>query len=163
MNGKSITDMLSIVKNSISTFAPALSRFRPSFLYWVFIPCDLMSLVLQGAGGALSATSSGLSKTGVTIALAGLAFQVFTLVLFCAIYVDFVWRYYKSGLATRHGAQKEGRTFTFGERLRVFYSFEVLAVVMILARCAFRVEELSDGYGGPLVKREDLFIGLEGV
>lgn len=51
----------------------------------------------------------------------------------------------------------------FGARLRVFHAFEVLAIVMILARCAFRVEELRDGYGGPLVRREDLFIGLEGV
>lgn len=149
--------------SSISTCGPALSRFRPALLYWVFIPCDLISLILQGIGGALSAVSTGLSQTGVNIALAGLALQVLTLVLFCAVYVDFLSRYYKSGLAKQHGAQKEGRSCTFGNRLRVFFAFEVLAVLMILARCAFRVDELSDGYGGPLVKREDLFIGLEGV
>ncbi|KAF3770392.1 hypothetical protein M406DRAFT_32933 [Cryphonectria parasitica EP155] len=137
-----------VLANTMSTFAPTLSRFRPSFLYWFFIPCDLVSLVLQGVGGALSATTAGLSQTGINIALAGLAFQVATLVLFCAVYVDFVWRYHRLG---------------FGQRLRVFYVFEALAFLMILARCAFRVGELSDGYGGPLVKREDLFIGFEGV
>lgn len=154
---------LSPCPNSISTCGPALSRFRPSLIYWVFISCDLVSLILQGIGGALSAVSSGLSQKGVNIALAGLALQVFTLVLFCAVYLDFVWRYYNSGLAKRHGTQREGRSWTFGNRLRVFYACEVLAIVMILARCAFRVDELSDGYGGPLVKREGLFIGLEGV
>lgn len=38
-------------KNSISTFAPGLSRFRPSLLYWLFLSCDLVSLLLQGVGG----------------------------------------------------------------------------------------------------------------
>lgn len=108
--------------------------------------------------------SSGLSQTGICITLAGLAFQVATLVLFCAIYLEYITRYYRSGLAMRHASVREGpRGTTFGSRLKVFYSFEVLAIVMILARCAFRVEELRNGYEGPLVKREDLVIGLEGV
>lgn len=160
---------------SITSFAPALSRFRnTSLLYWIFIPCDLVSLILQGAGGALSAMSSGLSHRGVNIALAGLSLQVITLLVFCGLYIDFLWRNYRSGLreagsdASRHHMEQhqeddENRRVALGTRLKLFYGFEVLAVVAILARCAFRVQELSDGYSGPLVSREDLFIGLEGV
>lgn len=151
--------------NSISTFAPALSRFQPSLLYWVFIPCDLISLILQGVGGAYSAATSGVSQVGVDIAVAGLALQVASLVIFCVIYAEFMVRYYRSGMVSRQAASMEpGLTrMAFGTRLTVFYSFQALAIVTVFARCAFRVEELRKGYGGHLVHREDLFIGLEGV
>ncbi|CAN8097136.1 unnamed protein product [Discula destructiva] len=151
---------------SIETFAPALSCFRPSLLYWIFIPSDVLSLVLQGAGGAFSAMSSGISNIGVNIVLAGLALQAATLALFCAICAKWVVRYHRSGLAKQQAAAstRDGRTgMSFGTRLALFAAFEALAAIMILARCAFRVGELRDGYAGPLVKQEDLFIGLEGV
>lgn len=98
------------------------------------------------------------------IALAGLALQVTTLVLFCVIYIEYIVRYYRSGLAKLHAPNRRMSTgMTFGARLKVFFLFEMLAIVMISARCAFRVAELRDGYGGFLVRREGFFIGLEGV
>lgn len=136
----------------------------------MFIPCDLVSLILQGAGGALSAMSSGISQTGVNIALAGLALQVVTLVTFCALYMEFLVRYYRSGMVKRQSESSIalepacGQFLkSFGARLTIFYVFEILAIVLILVRCAFRLEELRFGYSGPLVKRQDLFVGLEGV
>ncbi len=30
-------------------------------------------------------------------------------------------------------------------------------------RCVYRIDELSDGYNGPLIHKEGLFVGLEGV
>lgn len=141
--------------NSMTTFALSLSRLPPFLLYRVFIPCDLASLVLQAAGGGLSAASAGLNATGVRVALAGLGLQVVTLALFCAVYADFAvrWRTW------HHHSHRLPSTL----RLRLFFAAQVLAVAAIFARCAFRVDELSRGYAGPLVKREDLFIGLEGV
>jgi hypothetical protein len=100
----------------------------------------------------MSASTSGASKTGVDIALAGLSFQVFTLLVFCALFADYLIRYIRSGQPTQ-----------FGLRLRLFFAFTALAIVLTLARCAYRVDELSAGYSGPLIRREDLFIGLEGV
>lgn len=46
-------------------------------------------------------------------------------------------------------------------RFRVFAG--ALAIVLILIRCAYRIDELSDGYNGPLIHKEGLFIGLERV
>lgn len=37
------------------------------------------------------------------------------------------------------------------------------AIVLILVRCVYRIDELSDGYNGPLIHNEPLFVGLEGV
>lgn len=49
---------------------------------------------------------------------------------------------------------------------KVFAGFLCLAIVLILARCCYRIDELSHGYSGEkakLVPNEGLFIGLEGV
>lgn len=42
-------------------------------------------------------------------------------------------------------------------------AFLSLAILFILIRCAYRIDELSDGWNGPLIHDEGLFIGLEGV
>lgn len=142
-------------------FGPSLSRFNPVLFYWIFIPCDLVSLVLQAAGGALSSVSSGKNSVGVDLALAGLALQVITLVIFCGLYADYIWRYLKSDeFKARASTQK-----TFGLRLKIFFAYEALAVIMILMRCAFRVHELRKGYtpSNEMLKNQELFIGLEGV
>lgn len=143
------------------SFGPAFSRFNPALFYWIFIPCDIISLALQAAGGALSSVSSGKNSKGIDLALAGLALQVITLVIFCALYGDYLWRYFKSDeFKARAGTQR-----SFGLRLRLFYASEALAVVAILLRCAFRVHELKEGYQpeNEALHREELFIGLEGV
>lgn len=142
-------------------FGSSFSRFNPSLFYWIFIPCDIISLALQAAGGALSSVSSGNNDKGVHLALAGLALQVITLVIFCGLYGDYLWRYFKSEeFKARASTQR-----SFGLRLKVFYAFEALAVVAILVRCAFRVHELKEGYKpwNEMLQREELFIGLEGV
>lgn len=38
-----------------------------------------------------------------------------------------------------------------------------MAIGLILVRCVYRIDELSDGYSGPLIHNEGLFVGLEGV
>lgn len=143
------------------SFGPSFSRFNPALFYWIFIPCDILSLALQAAGGALSSVSSGRNSKGIDLALAGLALQVITLVIFCALYGDYLWRYFKSEeFKARASTQK-----SFALRLRLFYVSEALAVIAILLRCAFRVHELRKGYlpTNEMLHREELFVGLEGV
>jgi hypothetical protein len=45
----------------------------------------------------------------------------------------------------------------------MFFGFMVTAVVITLARCAYRLAELHEGYEGEMVGDEGLFIALEGV
>lgn len=136
----------------MNNLSPELARFPPRYLYYIFLPCDLVCLALQSAGGALSTTSSGSSKLGVDLALAGLSLQVIGMVAFCALFGDYLVRYYRSPIAK-----------TTGTRMLVFLGFMAAATVLILVRCAYRVAELHEGYGGGLVREESLFIGLEGV
>ncbi|ROW12749.1 hypothetical protein VMCG_00660 [Cytospora schulzeri] len=155
-----------LLAQTVTVFGPQLSRFNPKLFYWVFIICDMVSLILQGAGGALSAASSGANKAGVDLALTGLILQVATLVIFCALYVDYLWRLFKSpAFRARANRASPSRIMSFSARMKVFYAFEGLAIVMILLRCAFRVHELSKGYtpSNKVLRHENLFIGLEGV
>ena len=52
-----------------------------------------------------------------------------------------------------------------GNRLRSARSRRVLRSLRGFWRppCCYRIDELSDGYNGPLIHNEGLFIGLEGV
>ena len=113
----------------------------------------MVCLVLQAAGGALSTTSQGSSQTGVNIAMAGLALQVAVLVIFSALFADYMIRYFRSK-----------SSHSLGLRMRVFFGFLSAAIILILGRCAYRCYELSKGYQhSDLITDEGLFIGLEGV
>ncbi len=142
--------------NSIVYLGPQYARFRPSLYYWLFIPCDILSLVLQAVGGATSSSSTGNSQSAVNVSIAGLSFQVFTLCVFIALALEFAYRYLKAPDAR---SSREQLPMSF----KVFVAFLSLAIVLILVRCIYRIDELSQGYTGPLIHDEGLFIGLEGV
>ena len=101
----------------------------------------------------MSSSSSGDNSAAVDIAIAGLSFQVITLVVFNALAIDYAIRYWKA----------EGRTNALPRQFKIFVAFLVTSMILIFIRCAFRIDELSEGYGGELIHNEKLFIGLEGV
>lgn len=100
--------------------------------------------------------SSGNSKAAVDVAIAGLSFQVFTLSMFIALGIEFAVGYIR---AQRDRLQRRALPTSF----KVFVAFLSLSITFILIRCAYRIDELSDGYYGPLIRNQSLFIGLEGV
>lgn len=137
------------------------SRLPPAAYYYIFISCDVVSLTLQGTGGGMSSSSSGKSYVGVNIAIAGLSSQVFSLTVFTCLAVDYAIRYWRG-----HNAKttKEGR---ITKQLSIFVGFLAFAVICILIRCVYRIDELSKGYtgssAGQLLHNQGLFIALEGV
>ncbi|KAI9832696.1 MAG: hypothetical protein M1838_005634 [Thelocarpon superellum] len=131
------------------------SRFSPGLYYWIFIPCDILSLTLQAAGGGLSSSTSGSNQAGVNVAIAGLAFQVFTLTIFSLLALEYAFRYLRAQRVTP-------RETPLPRPFKIFVVFLTLAIVCILIRCCYRIDELSDGYNGPLISNQGLFIALEG-
>jgi len=135
-----------------------LSRIPPACYYYIFITCDIVSLTLQGTGGGMSSSSSGGSNLGVGIAIAGLCSQVFSLTVFSCLGADYAiryWRGHKGKMAT------EGR---ITKQFSIFVGFLTFAVICILIRCVYRIDELSKGYTtGNLIHNQGLFIALEGV
>ncbi|KAM0328171.1 hypothetical protein ACHAQA_005578 [Verticillium albo-atrum] len=129
----------------------SISRFDPRVFYWIFIPADIISLVLQATGGALSAVSTEEQAVsdGVDVSLAGLSFQVVALTIFLGLFTDYLVSY------LRKNRQK------VTQRMKIFLFFLFLAVIFILIRCAYRIVELKDGYHGAEFRHEDKFIALE--
>ncbi|KAG5982303.1 hypothetical protein E4U55_002075 [Claviceps digitariae] len=141
------------LSKTINHLAPQLSRFTPKLFYYIFIPADLVCLVLQAAGGAMSTQSEGSSDTGINITMAGLILQVIVIGVFIGAFADYLLRY------VRNPHTPQLRT-----RMRLFLSFLTLAIVLILGRSIYRAYELSRGYrGSDLIRNQVLFIVLEGV
>ena len=66
----------------------------------IFITLDFISLLLQAAGGAIAsiANDKKTSDLGVNVMIAGLAFQVFSIIVFSALCADFGFRVWKAGM-----------------------------------------------------------------
>jgi hypothetical protein len=139
---------------SINFIGQQYSRLSPKYFYYAFISCDIISLILQAVGGAMSSTSSGSSTTGVNIALAGLALQVVTLVAFSIAIVDYAIR-----------GRAAWSTITYSRRFVIFASACAAATILILVRCCYRVYELNEGYqqSSEALRDQPLFIGLESI
>lgn len=147
-------DRADLGARSVQYISVEASRFKPNLFYLVFIPCDIISLILQAVGGAMSSTSNGESTVGVNIALAGLAFQVATLALFVGGTVDYISR-------SRH----VWRFASIPGRFIIFSIFLTIALLTIMIRCCYRVYELNEGYSreSEALRDQPLFIGLESV
>ncbi|KAJ9631027.1 hypothetical protein H2203_001555 [Taxawa tesnikishii (nom. ined.)] len=150
-----------LLKQLTITFSPALSRLRPAWYTYIFITCDLVSIVLQGAGGALSAaaeTKSALDN-GEHIMVAGLVLQVFTLAVFGYLVAEYGVRVTKHRDQLNAGAWDRVRSWRF----RLFLVSIVVAYLAIMTRCSYRVAELSGGWRNPIMRKEGEFIGLDSV
>ncbi|KAL9603184.1 MAG: hypothetical protein Q9219_001387 [cf. Caloplaca sp. 3 TL-2023] len=152
---KMFSPLMTVLRH-ILYLGPEHARFRPKLYYWIFIPCDILSLVLQSVGGALSSSSEGGSQSAVNVSITGLSFQVFTLCVFIALAFEYAYRWVKARRATHQAAP-------LSRKFKIFVAFLSLSTILILIRCIYRIDELSEGYDGPLIHDEGLFIGLEGV
>ncbi|KAJ8096426.1 RTA1 like protein-domain-containing protein [Lipomyces tetrasporus] len=157
------------LRRIVYTFGPTNSRLAPEWYTRVFIPCDVISLVLQAVGGALASIASQNNDSvdlGDNIMIAGLAFQVFTLLVFISCGVDFGIRSYRrySQLGEEAFDQSSAARNIRGSVLfKGFIAALSLSTICIFWRSVYRVAELSDGWTGPLMQRQGLFIGFEGV
>ncbi|KAF4892832.1 Glutamyl-tRNA(Gln) amidotransferase subunit A [Colletotrichum viniferum] len=141
-----------LLSQTINHLDPSLSRVKPKLFYWIFIPADVVSLILQAVGGGSSSVSTTKEAVdrGVNISLAGLVFQVFSLVIFAILFMDYMVRYNRS----------IGRSKMNG-KLKFFLLFLGLSTFFILLRCVYRIVELHEGYFSHWFRDEALFIALE--
>jgi hypothetical protein len=150
------------------TFGPANSRIPPLWYPRIFIPCDVVSLLLQAGGGgwASIATHTGKSAEGGNhIMQAGLAFQVLTLLVFIILSTDFALktlRRYKQ-LGSGNAFDAAHHSLRKSRRFRWFLVALSFATLCIFTRSVYRVAELSEGWSGHLIKTQKYFIALEGA
>jgi len=94
----------------------------------------------------------------------GLAFQVLTLAVFICLCIEFTIRTLRrtrkmsnAALDPSHATLRDSTMF------RSFVAALAFATLCIVIRSVYRVAELSEGWGGALIKNQYTFIGLEGA
>ncbi|CAN9391610.1 unnamed protein product [Alternaria alternata] len=135
------------LKHIVYSFGTSWSRLKPTCYSWIFIGCDLLSLVLQGAGGGIAATAhfgTELQDIGTDVMLAGVVWQVVCLRLFGYFLGEYLVRTY------RHLCNEMSDAMAFqllhDRKFQCFVGAMITAYVAILARCAYRIPELSSGW-----------------
>jgi hypothetical protein len=115
---------------------------------------------------ASAATHSGKNPAaGNHIMLAGLAFQVVTLVIFIALSTDFAIKTWKrvDALGKEQALDPQHAKLRDSRRFRGFMVALIFCTLCIFTRSVYRVAELSEGWTGHLISTQRYFIGLEGA
>ncbi|KIW01540.1 uncharacterized protein PV09_07018 [Verruconis gallopava] len=148
------------LKHLILHFGAEFSRLKPRLYTWVFIGCDVFSIITQSGGGGVAVAGKSkphLATIGNDIIVAGISFQVVTMGVCGLFAIDYAFRLWKS---------KKASGFAFRVRLsrpHVFCITSALAYVFVLIRCIYRVPEMAGGWGNKLMRRETEFLVLDGL
>ena len=133
----------------------------------VFVICDVVATLVQVAGAALigAAESNGKDPgTANNILLAGLAFQVFSFLVFLGLLAVFLKNAKHVLFASTPSSQDARRSNGLGKVLggiRVFVLALVAASLLVYLRTIFRLAETCQGVGGYASSREAFFGALE--
>jgi len=129
------------------------SAFRPRTYIVVFVTCDLISLIVQAAGGSLAAGESnkinGNTKPGTNIMVAGIVFQMASMTVFVGVLVDFLIRSIRKlgGILSR-------------ANYRVIAAM-MLSMLAVYIRSIYRTVELVQGWSGYLITHQQYFFGFD--
>ncbi|KAF2242873.1 RTA1-domain-containing protein [Trematosphaeria pertusa] len=151
------------LKHVVLSFGEEWSRLRPSWYTYIFIACDISSLVLQSVGGGVAATADDSDRkaldAGTDIMIAGIIWQVIVLVVFAAFATEYAIRTYRR----RDQLSASASSLLSSMRFRLFAASVIVAYIGILIRCVYRIPELVEGWGSDMMRQEGEFIALEGV
>ena len=149
------------LKHIILTIGPEYSRLPARYYTWIFIICDLFSLILQGAGGGLAATASTTSgqATGNNLMMAGIVWQVFTLLVFGFLAGKYALDAYRHRLEFSQSVV----TLLSSMRFKLFLYSLVVAFLALFTRCVYRIAEMAGGWRNEIMQNEVDFIVLDGV
>ncbi|KAL4800111.1 RTA1 like protein-domain-containing protein [Aspergillus venezuelensis] len=145
-----------------------ISRLKPKTYAISFVSCDIIALIMQSAGGAITsaAEDTDTQDIGVNVMIAGLAFQVAALTVFIALATEFAFRLHRrSGRGVRPVSSETGKDEYLHIRERMFWTVFlvalVIAVITVYTRSIFRVIELNGGYDSAVANDEIAFMILE--
>ncbi|KAM0414642.1 hypothetical protein ACHAPT_013513 [Fusarium lateritium] len=172
-----------VFKHLIDWYGSEWSLFRPALLPWILVGTDVFSIIVQGTGGAVSSMATNRSGTdakklldaGNGLLLGGTIFQVANMVICGCILLHYVWKRrqsvgrFRSRVDSRDGQangasgkSSSGRDdHDFEVTLKVYIWALVVAYILILVRCIYRVVEMDSGWGSEIMKTETIFITFE--
>lgn len=118
--------------------------------------------MLQAVGGGLAGGAgqdATLRAKGTNTMLAGIVFQVFTLIIFAALALEYVIRTRHSWETVPPAVRKYAQKTSF----KLFALSIVVAFVAIFTRCVYRIAEIVGGWANPVMRNEVEYVILEGL
>ncbi|KAI5367330.1 Putative RTA-like protein [Septoria linicola] len=153
------------LKHIVLELGPEKSRLKPKLYTWIFITCDVFSILLQAAGGGIAASGTGnLVNIGNSVIIAGIAFQVATMFVCLLLAADFAFALYRSR-TYRDEAQEKALPHATSVPRRGFHYYlgcTSVAFLAIFIRSVYRLPEMAGGWGNPLMQNEKEFLILDG-
>lgn len=151
------------LKHIALCFGEEWSFIKPRFYTYIFIFFDLLSLILQGAGGGIASTADTDSQqqVGDNMMMAGISWQVAALTIFAATAGVYVWRRWKA--LAQYPLSSEAAAAVGSIKFRLFVVGVATAWFTIYIRCVYRIIEMAGGWGNSIMKDEPSFIALEGA
>ena len=163
-----------------------LNGTDPQYLI-IFLGADVISLIMQAVGGGMAASADAAKgdnmELGPNIMLAGIVFQLASMVFFVVIGSDFIYRVmadkpYAFRMLSRTNSQdtltndsntaiEKGEDVKPKENLTRWWIFLICGVglssLAIIIRGIYRTAELSQGWGGSIMDNQNLQNFLDGL
>ncbi|KAH7319835.1 putative RTA1 domain protein [Stachybotrys elegans] len=141
-----------------------LSRIRPKWYPFIFLPADLCCLCVQAIGGGLAAAAGrdniSLLNGGNNAIIAGIVLQVVVLLFFGITSADYLFRV-KKHFQTSSSADPTALALWNSPTFRRFLWAVGGAYFAILTRCIYRIAEMALGWGNHIMQDEPSFLVLD--
>lgn len=159
-----------ILEYVIKMLGARYSRLKPRMYMILFVTSDVISLTIQGVGGATAAMAAGNQKdptTGGNIMLAGIIMQMVAITLFVILGTEFLYRY-ASNKPLKAPAddleRHQALSYDLGMDTRMKLSLYAMAfsTICLFIRAVYRTIELTDGWNGRIIATQLYFNVLDG-
>jgi RTA1 like protein len=118
--------------------------------------------MLQAVGGGMAGGADGnvhLRNMGTDLMIAGIVWQVATLVVFACLAIDYVVRTSRVWDQVPSGAKILAVKVSF----KLFVAGVALAFLTIFCRCVYRIAEMVQGWANPVMRDQAGFVIAEGL
>jgi len=151
-----------ILGRTIPELGTAYSRLTPRLYTMVFLPCDIIALIVQGLGGGV-ASSAGVNNVaganrGSRIMLGGIAFQFAVIIIFSVFGIDFFLHYVRDRRVRNDGSARGVLT----PRLKLMLAALAFSALTLFIRSVYRIIELQGGWRGRIIRTQVYFNVLDG-
>ncbi|KAK7734232.1 hypothetical protein SLS53_007880 [Cytospora paraplurivora] len=145
---------------------PSISRVRPKWYPFIFVPADVSCLLVQAIGGGIAAAATGGDQTNMDVLnagnhciIAGIVLQVVVLLAFGGMSLDY-WLRAKKWVHS--GDVTPGALALWNDRkFRVFGLAMLGAYICVQIRCIYRVAEMAGGWGNYIMQDQPSFTVLD--
>ncbi|KAJ7578416.1 RTA1-like protein [Mycena floridula] len=154
-----------VLGRMIQILGPAYSRISPQLYTKIFLTCDIVSLIVQGAGGgsASAAANHGTNvKPANNVVIAGIAFQLAVILAFVTLALEFTWRFINNKPFKRVTQGPDTRRGYSVPQLKNLACALTMSTLVLVIRAIYRLVELSAGWGGKIMSTQWLFNVFDG-